>query len=857
MLPRLVSLLLAAAPVCGFTLLPGVRCHDDFGQVDGVPSLAACEAACSSARGCDVFSYCPALGVGGCPVAGGCWFYKYSQLPACEANQSSWVSGWQAPASPTPAPTPPADWARAIAAGDMAWSAADPAAVGAGMFPMVGNGFLAVEGGPFVQPFANAWPWRDAGRVHMAGVFNGLSWLDPSHRASLPSLHRIFVAAPAGAPANATVALGGAIDYARGIYFNRTAVNLAGCEMTTIETRLYAHRAQREVLVFEVVASGGPGWAGCTLPVASDVACAGFNDTDLRVLAAGGGGAPAVWAGRTLVAEEPGLPLRSVAIALDAWAAAAPAQLVFTPAQPSVVARGVYRSDLDVLGAATPADVAAAAAAQWTQVAALSADDLRASHEAAWAALHASGGVELTGNTTFAVTLNASAYDILSSVRADWPWMPSPGGLATNGYCGHGFWDYETWMSPVIIVLAPDLSMAITQYRLDRLPASLANAAAAGLQGAMWAWESAATGLWTAPCRTCDLNENHISADIPLSMRKFYYASGNTTWLRGVWPLLNETCRFWECRFQRVDAVGPAPPPGYASGCGWKDGTGNWSVFKVMTPDESRGVINASAYTNAAAAQTLAWCGEAAAVLGLSAALPPIWGEMSASPYLPLSDALFAGGTVHVQNEGYAGQTINQADVALMQYPLGLRFDADLARRDLDYYSSKTDFAGMFTGDSAYACAYLALGNRSAADEQIALAFGHLDTQHFQVFTETELGKLGTEHFITGNGGYLQAFVFGYSGMRIERLGVFSFAAQKPVLPPLGVTAMKLRGLSLLGAKFDFWFDADNVCAALHAGSSGAPLELRVLATGARTALTAEQVCTPLAAVEVAGVGFV
>ena len=192
-----------------------------------------------------------------------------------------------------------------------------------------------------------------------------------------------------------------------------------------------------------------------------------------------------------------------------------------------------------------------------------------------------------------------------------------------------------------------------------------------------------------------------------------------------------------------------------------------------------------------------------------------------------------------------------------MQYPLGLRFDADLARRDLDYYSSKTDFAGMFTGDSAYACAYLALGNRSAADEQIALAFGHLDTQHFQVFTETELGKLGTEHFITGNGGYLQAFVFGYSGMRIERLGVFSFAAQKPVLPPLGVTAMKLRGLSLLGAKFDFWFDADNVCAALHAGSSGAPLELRVLATGARTALTAEQVCTPLAAVEVAGVGFV
>lgn len=190
--------------------------------------------------------------------------------------------------------------------------------------------------------------------------------------------------------------------------------------------------------------------------------------------------------------------------------------------------------------------------------------------------------------------------------------------------------------------------------------------------------------------------------------------------------------------------------------------------------------------------------------------------------------------------------------------PLGLRFDADLARRDLDYYASKTDFAGMFTGDSSYACAYLALGNRTAADAQIDLAFGHLDTANFQVFTETELGQMGTQHFITGGGGYLQAFVFGYSGLRIERPGVFSFAAQRPVLPPLGITSMKLRGLSLLGAKFDLWFDADQLCAALQAGAvlPGAPLELRVLASGTRTLLTTTPACTPVAAIEVAGVGF-
>lgn len=307
-------------------------------------------------------------------------------------------------------------------------------------------------------------------------------------------------------------------------------------------------------------------------------------------------------------------------------------------------------------------------------------------------------------------------------------------------------------MMPVLCVLFPDLARVAAQYRIDRLPASLANAAASDYDGAMWSWESASTGLWTAPCRTCDLNENHISADIPLALRKLYYATGDRALLRDIWPLLNETCRFWECRFSRVDATGPAPP-GAGAACGGKDGTGNFTVLRVMTPDESRGVINSSAYTNAAAAQTLDWCIEAAGVLG--EATPPLWAEMAAAPYLPLSETLYAGGPVHVQNDGYAGQKINQADVALMQFPLGLSIDAGLAQRDLDYYSSVTDFAGMFTGDSAYSCAYLALGNRSAADQQLLYAFGHMDTSNFYTFTETELNGRktdGTQHFITGNG---------------------------------------------------------------------------------------------------------
>ena len=75
------------------------------------------------------------------------------------------------------------------------------------------------------------------------------------------------------------------------------------------------------------------------------------------------------------------------------------------------------------------------------------------------------------------------------------------------------------------------------------------------------------------------------------------------------WPLLNATCKFWECRFGRVDSAKGPPSPGYAKGCAAKDGSGNWTVLNVVSPDESAGrpgTVNNSVYTNGAAAQALA-----------------------------------------------------------------------------------------------------------------------------------------------------------------------------------------------------------------------------------------------------------
>jgi len=404
-------------------------------------------------------------------------------------------------------------------------------------------------------------------------------------------------------------------------------------------------------------------------------------------------------------------------------------------------------------------------------------------------------------------------------------------------------------------VLFPALARANAQYRLDRLAASEENARDAGFEGAMWAMESAFTGRWTSPWRDADLKEQHVSADLPLAWRRHWHATGDAAFLRALWPALNATCVFWACRFTREDS--PRAPP-RAAGCSPKGGRGNWTLRGVVTPDESAGTVDDSAYSNAAAAATLRFCGEAAAALGVAGALPREWADMAAAPLLPLDAALSPDGPVHAEHRGYAGKALQQADVALLQYPLGLDFGAALNRRDLDYYANRTQFGNMFTGDCSYAAAYLALGDRQAADAQLAIAWSHIEP-HFLAFKELAEDR-GTQHFITGSGGLLQTIVFGYASLRVARLGVLSFASQRPVLPPGGVTAVKLRGLHLLGAAFDLWYDAETLCVALHGGGGGggggAALELRVLASGERLPLSVEQRCVPRDAVEVAGVGF-
>lgn len=408
-------------------------------------------------------------------------------------------------------------------------------------------------------------------------------------------------------------------------------------------------------------------------------------------------------------------------------------------------------------------------------------------------------------------------------------------------------------MQPNLLLLHPDLAAGVLQYRLDRLGAAVARSAEYGFEGADWPWESAFSGIDTVQAPNIEGHfEHHISGDIAMAMRQYYLATLDASFLARAWPALNATCTFWACRFARADAAdGP--------GCGSKAGSGNFTIRHAQGPDENAGVVDDSLYTVGVGAATLAFCADAARALGLPPT-PAQWADIAASPYLPTSDALYPGGPVHPEYKGYAGAHINQADVALLQYPLGVVFERGLALRDLDYYSALTGVAAdgalgicpFFTGNSAYGIAYLALGNRSAADFQFELGFLH-QTPEFAVWTEmTPAANFGHLNFITGAGGWLQALLYGYPGLRLPPAGgQLRFATPAPTLPPGSITRVKLRGLHILGTSFDLAYDAAEVCVALRGARAGAALRLRSEATGQAVAITDVAACLPLAQVVV------
>jgi trehalose/maltose hydrolase-like predicted phosphorylase len=429
---------------------------------------------------------------------------------------------------------------------------------------------------------------------------------------------------------------------------------------------------------------------------------------------------------------------------------------------------------------------------------------LVADNRADWASLWR-GRIDVTGDRTLATDVNASEFYLWSSTRSDQDWSISPAGLSSNGYDGHIFWDAETWMFPSLLAQHPSLAGAMEAYRFDRLSQARAHARATGAKGARFPWESALDGTEQIPpppsVNSEGLYEQHITADIALAQWQYYLATGDGSWLahRG-WQVISGAAEFWASRAARV--------------------LGGYVIRHVTGPDEENPDVSDEAYTQVAAATTLRDAIAAAHRTGHTP--PPAWARIAAGleRMVPVTDG------VNPEFAGYRGQLVKQADVTLLAYPWGFRSSLAVERDDLSYYVPRTDPGGPSMDDALSVIESAQLTPRSCQ------AFVYTERSYqpyirdvFHQFSETRTG--GAFTFMTGIGGFLQEFLYGYSGMRWDGSTVH-------LAPGLSgpITSVTLRDLHWHGRMFTLAIHRNHATVTVQ---RGAPLPVTT-PTGRHTA---------------------
>ncbi|KAM8970688.1 protein-glucosylgalactosylhydroxylysine glucosidase [Sarcophilus harrisii] len=654
---------------------------------------------------------------------------------------------------------------------------ADPAVFSAGALP---------EDPRLLAPVTNAYlgtqVYRDV--LHVSGVYSGAG--GNPHRADLPSPLNVRLGAPArrGAPPQETFTL----DTRTGTFLH----SLRGADFWASH-RIYAHRTLPHLLVSSVsVGRAGPGPVTVTLqaefqPRSPDLALR--LGPDFR-------GARYLY-GRALVPEEPGGPWPEV-------------HMLWSPVPPALtLAEGLERTwdFLTVVGGSREE-----AQGRFLEAASLqAAGTLYSSHADAWQALWATWALDLEGPFPLRQALRGCLYYTLSALPAPGAREPfhglSPGGLSNGSrdecYWGHVFWDQDLWMFPSILLLDPEAARSILEYRVRTLGGALLNAQELGFQGAKFAWESASSGREVCPEEVYGAQEIHINGAVGLAFQLYYQTTQDQRLFQeeGGWELVSAMAEFWCSRVT------------------WCAEEQNYHLRGVMPPDEYHTGVNNSVYTNVVARTSLQFAADLARDLGRP--VPELWATIAEKIKVPFDPER----NYHPEFDGYEpGETVKQADVVLLGYPVPYELSPDVRRKNLEIYEAATSPEGPAMSWSMFAVGWLELKEPRKAQVQLGKCFHHI-SEPFKVWTENADGS-GAVNFLTGMGGFLQAVLFGYTGFRITREGL----AFDPICSA-EISSLRVPGISYLGNKLSFSFSADTVTIAVTAtakeGSPPLEVELR------------------------------
>jgi len=373
-------------------------------------------------------------------------------------------------------------------------------------------------------------------------------------------------------------------------------------------------------------------------------------------------------------------------------------------------------------------------------------------HNQAWDELWKSD-IRIEGDPQSQQDVHAMLYHLYAFTREGSSSSPSPMGLSGLGYNGHVFWDTELWMYPGLLLLHPELGKSLLEYRYQRLEAAKRNAFDKGYKGAMYPWESAASGVEETPVwALTGPFEQHITADVAIAAWNYYCVTKDKNWLKEKgWPILSATADFWASRVER-------------------NRPGNYEIKNVVAADEWAENVNNNAFTNAAARANLKYATEAAKIIGVTP--DPDW--MAVANNIPIPK--FENGVTR-EYDSYNGQNIKQVDVNLLAYPLHEVTDPEAIKKDLEYYETRVGNGPAMT-HAIFSILYSRLGDGEKAFQVFKNGYKPNELPPFGVLAESAGGT--NPYFATGAGGLIQAMLNGFGGLEITSNGIIQVKSKLP-----------------------------------------------------------------------------
>src|SRR5262252_7181821 len=426
-----------------------------------------------------------------------------------------------------------------------------------------------------------------------------------------------------------------------------------------------------------------------------------------------------------------------------------------------------------------------------------------AAHEAAWDARWTASEVLIEGDEESQRAVRFAVYHLTSTANPEDDRV-SIGARALTGdaYLGHVFWDTEIYLLPFYTAVWPEAARALLMYRYHTLPGARAKAAHFGFKGALYAWESADTGMETTPERVVVPDgtvveilsgqmEHHISADVAYAVWHYWRATGDDDFfLSAGAEILLDTARFWASR-----AVAEAD--------------GKRHIRHVIGPDEYHEDVDDNVFTNVMARRNIAraleavdllharWPDQAAALrqkLALADDELADWGDAVARIVVgldpatgiyeqfagfhalePLDLSLYADRKVPIdvvigRERTQRSQVVKQADVVALLALLPDEFPGAAAETNFRHYEPRCAHgSSLSAGMHALVAARL-------GDAEMALRYLRETAATNLDFDPNSAGGVR----IAGVGALWQATILGFAGLDVrgETLGI------EPRLPP-------------------------------------------------------------------------